>query len=619
MLQAETFAQLGFASLMKADFKSVAENYSKAVDLAIKADPKSDKIGEWYSQLCSALYASQNYQELKKRALEFVKLGKERENYKNLESAYGYVANAIYYTPDHDEAEYQKYQDLESEVKKKAAEEEALSNPMLNSINTKIVLLGFDPDSKINKTYTDSALEEALKVDAVNMLSDPTYTRNMEKFAEKIISSLQVIKAKSPNSAAEGKAWGGLGVYAYMTAAFLSFDSALADFGEKCFEKGRVILEKVDRLGNDLIAVLGYGAGYLNSYPTKKALKDKYESMKNAIIDENMQLAKEKEKNLNKKLVNLEEAKDDMNSRLSKVEAEQKQLGEKFEKLQSNVNLVQENMTSTTEKLKELAQQKENIEDMTLLNSILEKEKVLIGKKQAMKKIGESQDLSDYYNSMMQDLEAIYIGARAAASGKLEVSKSSSFSDAAGFAAGFINMIPVMGSAISSIVSGAASVADAYLNSKDNVGLANIGDIAPNISVFDEFVEQIVLAYVKKNEAQIVALQGAKINNKDWKELLKTAVTGGIGGFFEKLISENDSKAKLKGKADSTKIINYFQKGFIKIKPGDIYEQYVQWVLEEKDFKKQEKHEKSEMEKAKHKKKTTGCFCFGKKRVEDNK
>ena len=616
MLQAETFAQLGFASLMKADFNSVAENYAKAVDLAIKTDPKSEKIGEWYSQLCSGLYASQNYKELKNRALAFAKYGKEHENYKNLESAYGYVANAIYYTPDYDEAEYQKYQDLESEAKKKAAEEEDLSNPMLNSIKTKIVLLGFDPESKINKTYTNSDLEEALKVDAVMMLSDPNYTRNMEKFAEQIISSLQVIKVKSPNSAAEGKAWGGLAVFAYMTAAFLSFDTALADFGEKCFEKGRVILEKVDRLGNDLIALVGLGAGYLNSYPTKKALKDKYESMKNAIMDENMRLAKEKEKNLNKKLVNLEEAKDDMNSRLSKVETEQKELGEKFEKLQSNVNMVQEKMTSTTEKLKELAQQKENIEDMTLLNSILEKEKALIGKKQAMKKIAESQDLSDYYNSMMQDLEAIYIGARAAASGKLEVSKSSSFSDAAGFAAGFINMIPIMGGAISSIVSGVASVADSYLNSKDNVGLVNIGDIAPNIGVFDEFVEEIVLAFLKKNEAQIVALQGAKINNKDWKELLKTAVTGGIGGFFEKIMSENDSKAKLRGKADSTKIINYLEKGFIKIKPGDIYGQYVQWVLEEKNFK---THEKSEVQKTKHKKKTTGCFCFGKKRVEDNK
>lgn len=617
MLQAETFAQLGFASLMKADFNSVVENYAKAVDLAIKTDPKSDKIGEWYSQLCNALYSSQNYQELKKRALEFVKFGKERENYKNLESAYGYVANAVYYTPDHDEAEYQKYQDLEREAKKKVAEEEELSNPIINSVKTKLVLLGFDPESKINKTFTDSDLEEALKVDGVSMLSDPSYSRNMEKFAQQIISSLQVIRVKMPNSAAEGKSWGGLGVFTYMTAAFLSYDSALADFGEKCFEKGRVILEKVDRLGNDLMALLGFAAGYLTSYPTKKALKDKYETMKKAIIDENLQLAKEKEKNFNKKLDNLEEAKDDMNSRLSKVEAEQKQLGEKFEKLQSNINLVHENMTSTTEKLKELAQQKENIEDMTLLNSILEKEKALIGKKQAIKKIAESQDLSDYYNSMMQDLEAIYIGARAAASGKLQTSKSSSFSDAAGFASGFINMIPIMGGAISSVVSGVASVVDAYFNSKDNVGLANIGDIAPNIGVFDEFIEEIVLAYVKKSEAQIVALQGAKINNKDWKELLKTAVTGGIGGFFEKILSENDSKAKLRGKADSTKIINYLQRGFIKIKPGDKYEQYVQWVLEEKDFKAQEKQEKSEIHKSKQKKKTTGCFCFRKNKIED--
>ena len=68
--------------------------------------------------------------------------------------------------------------------------------------------------------------------------------------------------------------------------------------------------------------------------------------------------------------------------------------------------------------------------------------------------------------------------------------------------------------------------------------------------------------------------------------------------------NKNDSKAKLQGKSDSAKIITYLQKGYIKIKPGEDYEKYVTWVLEEKEFK------QTPVNSEKPKKKPTGCFCF---------
>ena len=589
MLQAETYALMGMASMMKSDFEGVTENFSKAVELALKADPKSAKLGDWYKFKCVGLNASgKNKELLKTTALELISYAKERQDYKNLKAGYEFVSNAMYWTPDYDKEEYQKYKDLEEEAGKKLAEEESLSNPMINSVKAKMVLISFDPDAKITKSFTELDLQEALKVEGIKMISDPTFSRNMESFAHNIINSLEVIMVKSPNTAAEGKAWGGLAFYTCMIGSYLGRDSAMGDLGAKFFERGRVILEKVDRLGNDLVLLLGYGTGMLGQYPAHKELKEKYEKMQKDINDENLRLAREKEKQMKMKLANLEEAKDDMNMRLNKVEVEQKELGDKFQKLQSNVNMVQEKMSQTTEQLKELAQQKENLENMELLNSLLEKEKVLLKRKATMKKIGENQDLSDYYNSLMQDLEAIYIGARAAASGKLEVSKSSSYSDAAEFASGFIDMIPIMGGVFNTVISGVASVADAYTNSKDTVGLANIGDVAPNIVIFDEFIEEVVVAYVKKNEAEVLQLQGEKINNTDWKELIKTAVAGGVEGFFEKVLSENDSKAKLRGKADSGNIIEYLQKGYIKIKPGDTYDLYVKWVIEEIDFNNEE-------------------------------
>ena len=122
------------------------------------------------------------------------------------------------------------------------------------------------------------------------------------------------------------------------------------------------------------------------------------------------------------------------------------------------------------------------------------------------------------------------------------------------------------------------------------------------------------MAYLKTNEAQVVACNGATINEKEWKSMIVSAVTGGVEGMFEKLMKENDSKAKIQGKADSAKVINYLQKGFIVIKPGDQYEKYVQWIMEEKAFKKESQTETT----TKPKKKPTSCFCFCKKNGKVN-
>lgn len=383
MLQAETYAQMGMASLMKSDFEGVTENYSKAVELALKADPKSEKLGEWYKYACVGLNVSRKDNVLlKKTALDLISYAKERQDFKNLKAGYEFVSNAISWTPDHDKEEYEQYKKLEEEAGKKLAEEEALSNPLVNSVKAKMVLISFDPDAEITQSFTEQDLQEALKVEGSKIISDPTFSRNMESFAHKIINSLQVIMVKSPKTAAEGKAWGGLALFTCVIGSYLGRDSALGHLAAKYFEKGRLILENVDRLGNDFVSLVAYGAGMLSQYPDHKDLKEKYEKMQKEITDENLRLAKEKEKQMKMKLANLEEAKDDLNLRLNKVEAEHKELGDKFQKLQSNVNLVQEKMSQTSDQLKELAQQKENLEDMDLLNSLLEKEKVLLKENQ---------------------------------------------------------------------------------------------------------------------------------------------------------------------------------------------------------------------------------------------
>ena len=54
-------------------------------------------------------------------------------------------------------------------------------------------------------------------------------------------------------------------------------------------------------------------------------------------------------------------------------------------------------------------------------------------------------------------------------------------------------------------------IVDTYGNTKQNLTLMNIGEVATNITLYNEFCDQLIIELVKRNE-DLLALNSAKID-----------------------------------------------------------------------------------------------------------
>lgn len=615
MNEAKQLVSKALACKMKADHKGAAEFYKQAVEIAKKEDAKNLLILDWFYAYGYCFYYIKDYETCKAIGIEYLEHSKLLNNLQNIAYAYDMIRYSLYYTPGYSTDEYTKWDELYQKANNKVQEETAqnyeIHNPLSNSLKAKTIMLNIEKVLKYsqNRTYSTKELETAKqtsKLDIMQLMKIEGFYSQFEQIAKKFVSAAEILNTSDQKSLNEsGNLWVTIAIFCGYIGILLSNDEEIGMVAGLAAEKTREIFEKIDKKGDQFILALANCTSYLGSFQSTKEVCEKFKKITQEIYDEREKLAKEKEQKFNKKLDDLEEAKENLNERMQRVEEEQRILGDKFSQLEANLNIVQESVIGCNEKLSEISKQKENITDMTLLGSILEKERVLLQKKIVLRQIADNKDLSDYYNAILQDLEMIYIGARAAASGAVEVSKSKTFSNAASFASNFIEMIPMIGKILSSTVGGLATIGDAFKNAKSTVELNNISMISTNIQIYNDFCEAIALQYLKKNEEMIKSFAEAIINQKNWKEMIKTAISEGIEEIFTKILSQNDSKAKLKGKFDATRIINYFRKGYINIKPGEEIEKYVVWVMEEKEFSKEGKTAA---------KKSTGCLCFSRKK-----
>ena len=89
----------------------------------------------------------------------------------------------------------------------------------------------------------------------------------------------------------------------------------------------------------------------------------------------------------------------------------------------------------------------------------------LVERETHIKAFNRNADLRHYFYALLSELEASYIAAQAMQSGKLTVEKTGTCGKAAGYAEKLIDLIPLIGKTISTIVTVAADLADLYTNS----------------------------------------------------------------------------------------------------------------------------------------------------------
>ena len=63
----------------------------------------------------------------------------------------------------------------------------------------------------------------------------------------------------------------------------------------------------------------------------------------------------------------------------------------------------------------------------------------------------------------------------------------------------------------------------------------------------------------------LISFAGARVK-PSYKEMAKKAVFGGVKEIFSFFLSEDDSKAQLKGKSDCLRVIEYMKAGKLKLK-----------------------------------------------------
>ncbi len=94
-------------------------------------------------------------------------------------------------------------------------------------------------------------------------------------------------------------------------------------------------------------------------------------------------------------------------------------------------------------------------------------------RKQQIKEFNKNDDLRHYFFTLLTELEAAYIAARAIQSNKIDIASRGKFSTPAKYVANVVALAPIFGHAAAGTVTGIARVADIYEDVKDIRGLLN--------------------------------------------------------------------------------------------------------------------------------------------------
>ena len=264
------------------------------------------------------------------------------------------------------------------------------------------------------------------------------------------------------------------------------------------------------------------------------------------------------------------------------IETEFQDLSKHYAILTQKYNLLEENLKNIENKMLK------NKDSNTSLN-----DNDNISNKKFLCEIQNNQDLTDFYNAFLRELESLYIGARVLQSGRFPYSSDDSLSKAADYTKTIFEKIPIIGEIIYLVFSEFAGLFETYKSIENKAEIINVGEVASDLQTFDEFSQAIAINIIKNKEKNIIDLKGTKIETHTFKNVCKTAVEKGVGGVMELFMREEDSQAEILGKTEALNVAAYLGKGYIKLTPNENFHKFVGWVVEKKAPEKIEGKEKN--------------------------
>jgi hypothetical protein len=142
-------------------------------------------------------------------------------------------------------------------------------------------------------------------------------------------------------------------------------------------------------------------------------------------------------------------------------------------------------------------------------------------------------------------------------SGKLQQEKSEKYGKAAGYAGKIIALIPVVGQAASTLITGVAYALDLKANVKEQAAFMRIRNLAPSVVEFDQIAIRVAVESTLKNQEVLGKLKGAEVP-RDWKSKLKS-LKDGLEGLMTEFLKDNETQAKVLGRLDAYKVIAHLQ------------------------------------------------------------
>lgn len=248
------------------------------------------------------------------------------------------------------------------------------------------------------------------------------------------------------------------------------------------------------------------------------------------------------------KIDRLETRVDNLEERMDLVEG-------KVYDLDHSVGIIDKNIKKIE---KDIAKNKDN--ETLLTNLMIAQKKAEARRGYITEHINSNSDLDDYYNSLLSDITAIYIATQAISTGKMAKSEADdSYSMAAGYLEGFVELIPVFGGIANKLLQGAAYIADLKQNIITQRDLNRVRDLSQTMSEFDEIAIRLAVSLTKQNEDKIKSCKEEKLP-KDLKSYFNfDTLSGGAKSIMTKYLSDEKSKASILGKADAQQVIQYLQ------------------------------------------------------------
>jgi tetratricopeptide (TPR) repeat protein len=257
----------------------------------------------------------------------------------------------------------------------------------------------------------------------------------------------------------------------------------------------------------------------------------------------------------NRKLAATEEKVGVIEEKVKTLESRMDIFDTKLYTLSHSMDIIKRSMADIDQKVED--EKIKNSPNQSMLKDLAQERAKLIAREKHVKEFNRNPDLRHYYNSLLSEIEASYIAAQAVGSGSLKAKETESYSKAAGYIGALLELVPVVGQLASNVIGGIGATADIHQNATNRNELLRIREISPTIEDFDKIALRVAVEFTLANQDAIRALNKAEVT-KDWKSHVG-AITGGLEELITSFIKDNETQAKLLGRAQGHKVINYLK------------------------------------------------------------